>query len=133
MLRRLRGLHQQGSMVYFPTLVCVCRHTTFSFVSLSLADIQQKDREVLELLQERVTLFSDLAEVTGGQSVTVPTNSRNIFRADTPYAPQAERLLNDAIVEGKQRSVRHTEIQSLVPTDIKTALLFMSNFSGQTE
>ncbi|XP_048008758.1 rho guanine nucleotide exchange factor 2 isoform X2 [Megalobrama amblycephala] len=63
------------------------------------ADIQQKDREVLELLQERVTLFSDLAEVTGGQSVTVPTNSRNIFRADTPYAPQAERLLNDAIVE----------------------------------
>ncbi|XP_067305518.1 rho guanine nucleotide exchange factor 2 [Pseudorasbora parva] len=63
------------------------------------ADIQQKDREVLELLQERVTLFSDLAEVTGGQSVTVPTNSRNIFRADTPYAPQAERLLNEAIVE----------------------------------
>uniref|UniRef100_A0A6Q2WYG3 Rho/rac guanine nucleotide exchange factor (GEF) 2 n=1 Tax=Esox lucius TaxID=8010 RepID=A0A6Q2WYG3_ESOLU len=29
------------------------------------ADIQQKDREVLELLQERVTLFSDLAEITG--------------------------------------------------------------------
>uniref|UniRef100_A0A8C1NXH3 Rho/rac guanine nucleotide exchange factor (GEF) 2 n=1 Tax=Cyprinus carpio TaxID=7962 RepID=A0A8C1NXH3_CYPCA len=63
------------------------------------ADIQQKDREVLELLQERVTLFSDLAEASGGQNVNVPTNSRNIFRADTPYAPQAEKLLNDAIVE----------------------------------
>uniref|UniRef100_A0A4W5N0U8 Rho/Rac guanine nucleotide exchange factor 2 n=1 Tax=Hucho hucho TaxID=62062 RepID=A0A4W5N0U8_9TELE len=64
------------------------------------ADIQQKDREVLELLQERVTLFSDLAEVTGGgQEVTLPTNSRNIFRADTPYAPQAEYLLTDAISE----------------------------------
>lgn len=63
------------------------------------ADIQQKDREVLELLQERVTLFSDLVEATGGQNVTVPTNSRNIFRADTPYAPQAEKLLNEAIVE----------------------------------
>ncbi|KAA0703566.1 Rho guanine nucleotide exchange factor 2 [Triplophysa tibetana] len=63
------------------------------------ADIQQKDREVLELLQERVTLFSDLAEITGGQNVTIPTNSRNIFRADSPYAPQAERLLNDAINE----------------------------------
>uniref|UniRef100_A0A672RD75 Rho/Rac guanine nucleotide exchange factor 2 n=1 Tax=Sinocyclocheilus grahami TaxID=75366 RepID=A0A672RD75_SINGR len=63
------------------------------------ADIQQKDREVLELLQERVTLFSDLAEATGGQNVNVPTNSRNIFRADTPYAPQAEKLLNDAFVE----------------------------------
>ncbi|XP_026140467.1 rho guanine nucleotide exchange factor 2-like [Carassius auratus] len=63
------------------------------------ADIQQKDREVLELLQERVTLFSDLAEATGGQNVNVPSNCRNIFRADTPYAPQAEKLLNDAIVE----------------------------------
>ncbi|XP_072524942.1 rho guanine nucleotide exchange factor 2 isoform X2 [Salminus brasiliensis] len=63
------------------------------------ADIQQKDREVLELLQERVTLFYDLAEVTGGQEVTHPTNCRNVFRADTPYAPQAERLLNNAIAE----------------------------------
>uniref|UniRef100_A0AAY5F536 Rho/rac guanine nucleotide exchange factor (GEF) 2 n=1 Tax=Electrophorus electricus TaxID=8005 RepID=A0AAY5F536_ELEEL len=68
-----------------------------------LPDIQQKDREVLELLQERVTLFSDLAEVTGGQEVTLPTSSRNVFRADTPHAPQAERLLNSAITEGTQR------------------------------
>ncbi|XP_067094802.1 rho guanine nucleotide exchange factor 2 isoform X1 [Osmerus mordax] len=64
------------------------------------ADIQQKDREVLELLQERVTLFSDLAEVTGcGQEAAPPNNSRNMFRADTPYAPQAECLLTDAISE----------------------------------
>ncbi|XP_067111773.1 rho guanine nucleotide exchange factor 2 isoform X1 [Osmerus mordax] len=63
------------------------------------ADIQQKDREVLELLQERVTLFSDLAEVTGGQEVTLPPNSRNLFRADTPQAPQGEKLLMDAIAE----------------------------------
>ncbi|KAK3513620.1 hypothetical protein QTP70_028145 [Hemibagrus guttatus] len=63
------------------------------------ADIQQKDREVLELLQERVTLFSDLAEVTGGQEVTMPTSSRNMFRAETPHALQAEKLLNNAIAE----------------------------------
>ncbi|KAI1885969.1 hypothetical protein AGOR_G00209220 [Albula goreensis] len=63
------------------------------------ADIQQKDREVLELLQERVTLFSDLAEVTSGLEVTLPHNPRNLFRADTPHAPQAERLLTDAITE----------------------------------
>ncbi|KAL0984871.1 hypothetical protein UPYG_G00149750 [Umbra pygmaea] len=64
------------------------------------ADIQQKDRELLELLQERVTLFSDLVEVTGaGQEVMPPKNSRNIFRADTPHAPQAEQLLNNAITE----------------------------------
>uniref|UniRef100_A0A4W5MHC6 Rho guanine nucleotide exchange factor (GEF) 2a n=1 Tax=Hucho hucho TaxID=62062 RepID=A0A4W5MHC6_9TELE len=67
------------------------------------ADIQQKDREVLELIQERVTLFSDLAEVTGGQEVMLPggPNSRNLFRADTPHAPLGERLLTDAIAEGE--------------------------------
>ncbi|XP_036372183.1 rho guanine nucleotide exchange factor 1a isoform X2 [Megalops cyprinoides] len=63
------------------------------------ADIQQKDREVLELLQERVTLFSDLAEVTGGGEVSLPSNSRNLFRANTPQAPRGEQLLLDAIAE----------------------------------
>ena len=55
---------------------------------------------MLELLQERVTLFSDLAEVTGGQEVTLPPNSRNLFRADTPQAPRGEKLLMDAVAEG---------------------------------
>ncbi|CAL8297115.1 unnamed protein product [Lota lota] len=63
------------------------------------ADIQQKDREVLELLQERVTLFSDLAEVTGACEVPLPINTRNLFRANTAQAPRAEKLLLDAISE----------------------------------
>ncbi|XP_035385138.1 rho guanine nucleotide exchange factor 1a isoform X2 [Electrophorus electricus] len=63
------------------------------------ADIQQKDREVLELLQERVTLFSDLAEVMGGHEVMPPPNSRNLFRADTPQAPRGEQLLTQAVSE----------------------------------
>ncbi|KAF3692512.1 Rho guanine nucleotide exchange factor 2 Guanine nucleotide exchange factor H1 [Channa argus] len=72
------------------------------------ADIQQKDREVLELLQERVTLFSDLVEVTGrgevdGEGVEITSccssSCRNLFRADTPHAPQAEPLLTRAIAE----------------------------------
>uniref|UniRef100_A0A8C1DZD1 Rho/rac guanine nucleotide exchange factor (GEF) 2b n=1 Tax=Cyprinus carpio carpio TaxID=630221 RepID=A0A8C1DZD1_CYPCA len=95
------------------------------------ADIQQKDREVLELLQERVTLFSDLAEASGGQNVNVPTNSRNIFRADTPYAPQAEKLLNEAIVEGRQ-SLQHYR-EHLVMKDFNTTFLFVCEFSGQTD
>ncbi|XP_034466628.1 rho guanine nucleotide exchange factor 2 isoform X1 [Hippoglossus hippoglossus] len=80
------------------------------------ADIQQKDREVLELLQERVTLFSDLVEATGrggaeeeegglevSTSSTKTSSSslfcRNLFRADTPHAPQAELLLVATIAE----------------------------------
>lgn len=56
---------------------------------------------MLELLQERVTLFSDLAEVMAGQEVLLPPNSRNLFRADTPQAPRGERLLTQAITEGE--------------------------------
>ncbi|XP_068178967.1 rho guanine nucleotide exchange factor 2-like isoform X4 [Antennarius striatus] len=75
------------------------------------ADIQQKDREVLELLQERVTLFSDLMEATGreeedggvdpvGSASRSPASCcRNLFRADTPHAPQAEMLLTSSISE----------------------------------
>ncbi|TRY58753.1 hypothetical protein DNTS_034572 [Danionella cerebrum] len=63
------------------------------------ADIQQKDSEVLELLQERVTLFSDLAEVMGGFEVMLPSCSRNLFRAESPQAPRGEQLLTQAITE----------------------------------
>uniref|UniRef100_A0A8C5B1J0 Rho guanine nucleotide exchange factor (GEF) 2a n=1 Tax=Gadus morhua TaxID=8049 RepID=A0A8C5B1J0_GADMO len=70
------------------------------------ADIQQKDREVVELLQERVTLFSDLAEVTGACEVPLPINTRNLFRANTAQAPRAEKLLLDSIAEGTQYAHR---------------------------
>lgn len=65
---------------------------------------------MLELLQERVTLFSDLVEATGrggdeeGGNVKTSSSSspscRNLFRADSPYAPQAEPLLASSITEG---------------------------------
>uniref|UniRef100_A0AAQ6A039 Rho guanine nucleotide exchange factor (GEF) 1a n=1 Tax=Amphiprion ocellaris TaxID=80972 RepID=A0AAQ6A039_AMPOC len=63
------------------------------------ADLQQKDQEMLELLQERVTLFCELAEVTCGQEGLQPPITRYLFRADTPQAPRAEKLLLDATAE----------------------------------
>uniref|UniRef100_UPI0037E8CD50 rho guanine nucleotide exchange factor 2 isoform X4 n=1 Tax=Semicossyphus pulcher TaxID=241346 RepID=UPI0037E8CD50 len=63
------------------------------------ADLQQKDREMLELLQERVMLFCELAEVTSGQDGLQPSITRYLFRADTPQAPRAEKLLLDATAE----------------------------------
>ncbi|KAM9340307.1 rho guanine nucleotide exchange factor 2 [Symphorus nematophorus] len=63
------------------------------------ADLQQKDREMLELLQERVTLFCELAELTSGQEGLQPSITRYLFRADTPQAPRAEKLLLDATAE----------------------------------
>uniref|UniRef100_A0A672R8Q6 Rho guanine nucleotide exchange factor 2-like n=1 Tax=Sinocyclocheilus grahami TaxID=75366 RepID=A0A672R8Q6_SINGR len=75
------------------------------------ADIQQKDREVLELLQERVTLFSDLAEVMGGYEVMLPSCSRNLFRAESPQAPHGEQLLTQAITEGKTDRMLHSGLK----------------------
>ncbi|XP_078123796.1 rho guanine nucleotide exchange factor 2 isoform X2 [Sander vitreus] len=63
------------------------------------AELQQKDREMLELLQERVTLFCDLAEVTSGHEGLQPPITRYLFRADTAQAPRAEKLLLDATTE----------------------------------
>lgn len=69
---------------------------------------------MLELLQERVTLFADLVEATGrggddeggnfksssSSSSCSSSSCRNLFRADSPYAPQAEPLLASSITEG---------------------------------
>lgn len=75
------------------------------------AEIQQKDREVLELLQERLTLFSDLVQATSpdpdpdqspdlGLGFRPKTDfSRRLFRSDSGPAPQAEPLLNGALSE----------------------------------
>lgn len=84
-------------------------YPSLSSSSFSTADIQQKDREVLELLQERVSLFSDLVQVAARgeteeeRGVEVKTSTcRNLFRADTPHAPKAEPLLLAAMSEGKE-------------------------------
>uniref|UniRef100_A0A8C1BVL6 Rho guanine nucleotide exchange factor (GEF) 2a n=2 Tax=Cyprinus carpio TaxID=7962 RepID=A0A8C1BVL6_CYPCA len=82
------------------------------------ADIQQKDREVLELLQERVTLFSDLAEVMGGYEVMLPSCSRNLFRAESPQAPHGEQLLTQAITEGKTDRMLHSGPKQGVPPEV---------------
>ncbi|KAJ0066630.1 hypothetical protein NL108_016255 [Boleophthalmus pectinirostris] len=71
------------------------------------AEIQQKDREVLELLQERLTLFSDLVQATSlDPDPERPKTdfSRRLFRSDSGPAPQAEPLLHGAICEVEKLS-----------------------------
>lgn len=93
-----------------------CWYFTVYWSSCSVsADIQQKDREVLELLQERVTLFSDLAEVMGGYEVMQPSCSRNLFRAESSQALRGEQLLTQAITEGKTDRMLHLWLKQGVP------------------
>ncbi|XP_029700826.1 rho guanine nucleotide exchange factor 2 isoform X2 [Takifugu rubripes] len=70
-----------------------------AFLRRLRADLHQKNQEVLELLQERVTLFCELAEVTSGQEGLQPPITRSLFRADVPHAPRAGKLLLDATAE----------------------------------
>lgn len=78
----------------------LCRADLAQCAPPPLADLQQKNQEVLELLQERVTLFCELAEVTSGQEDLQPPITRCLFRGDVPHAPRAGKLLLDATAEG---------------------------------
>ena len=70
----------------------------------STAELRQKDRALVELLQEKVGLFAEMThfqvEVDGG-GVTLPTLPRGLFRSESLECPRGERLLQDAIREGE--------------------------------
>lgn len=71
---------------------------------------------MLELLQERVSLFCELAEVTSGQDLYPPV-TRYMFRADTPQAPRAEKNLQDATAEGDSPNPQHEYLETnIFPT-----------------
>ncbi|XP_070703078.1 rho guanine nucleotide exchange factor 2 isoform X2 [Pempheris klunzingeri] len=91
------------------------------------ADLQQKDREMLELLQERVTLFCELAEVTSGQDGLQPPITRYLFRADTPQAPRAEKFLLDATAEVDRLS------ELLLGSSVDIPLLSLQNHMDLVE
>ncbi|XP_065713897.1 rho guanine nucleotide exchange factor 2 isoform X2 [Patagioenas fasciata] len=60
--------------------------------------IQQQDRQISALLEEKVGLFADvLALASGCEEPLGPP--RPLFRCDSPEASQGERLLHDAIRE----------------------------------
>ncbi|XP_021104943.1 rho guanine nucleotide exchange factor 2 isoform X1 [Heterocephalus glaber] len=66
-------------------------------------ELQQKDRALVELLQEKVGLFAEMthfqAEEDGISGVPLPTLPRGLFRSESLESPRGERLLQDAIRE----------------------------------
>ncbi|KAJ1064142.1 hypothetical protein K5549_014556 [Capra hircus] len=66
-------------------------------------ELQQKDRALVELLQEKVGLFAEMThfqvEEDGGSGVPLPTLPRGLFRSESLESPRGERLLQDAIRE----------------------------------
>ena len=68
-------------------------------------ELQQKDRALVELLQEKVGLFAEMThfqvEEDGGSGMPLPTLPRGLFRSESLESPRGERLLQDAIREGE--------------------------------
>ncbi|XP_006005168.1 rho guanine nucleotide exchange factor 2 isoform X2 [Latimeria chalumnae] len=62
-------------------------------------EIQQKDREIQELLEERVNLFSEVLQLQASQEVPLNPNSRNLFRSDSANSLKGEKLITEAIKE----------------------------------
>uniref|UniRef100_A0A3B4BGC3 Rho guanine nucleotide exchange factor (GEF) 28a n=1 Tax=Periophthalmus magnuspinnatus TaxID=409849 RepID=A0A3B4BGC3_9GOBI len=92
------------------------------------ADLQHKDSEVLDLLHQRVALFSELSELSSGQSLH-SANTRSLFRADTLQAPRAERLLLEATKEGM--SIRISKIISNSCTEQHQTSSLQHNIRGK--
>lgn len=76
--------------------------------SLSTVELQQKDRALVELLQEKVGLFAEMThfqvEEDGSSGMPLPTLPRGLFRSESFESPRGERLLQDAIREGEGAS-----------------------------
>ena len=71
----------------------------------STVELQQKDRALVELLQEKVGMFAEMThfqvEEDGGGGMPLPTLPRGLFRSESLESPRGERLLQDAIREGE--------------------------------
>uniref|UniRef100_A0A8D2KVK3 Rho guanine nucleotide exchange factor 2 n=1 Tax=Varanus komodoensis TaxID=61221 RepID=A0A8D2KVK3_VARKO len=65
--------------------------------------LQQRDREIAELLEEKVGLFADvLALQSGGENGPLPgVSPRTLFRTESADIPRGEKLIQEAIKEGK--------------------------------
>ncbi|TMS18067.1 Rho guanine nucleotide exchange factor 2 [Larimichthys crocea] len=99
------------------------------------ADLQQKDREMLELLQERVTLFCELAEVTSGHEGLQPPITRYLFRADTPQAPLdrlSELLLGSSVEIPPSCHHNHMEVGAVIKQDSILELLLLQPQESMT-
>ncbi|ELW59845.1 Rho guanine nucleotide exchange factor 2 [Tupaia chinensis] len=100
-------------------------------------ELQQKDRALVELLQEKVGLFAEMthfqAEEDGGSGMPLPTLPRGLFRSESLESPRGERLLQDAIreVEGLKDLLVGPGVE-LLSTAREPALPLDPDSSGNT-
>uniref|UniRef100_A0A8C0IZS7 Rho guanine nucleotide exchange factor 2 n=1 Tax=Chelonoidis abingdonii TaxID=106734 RepID=A0A8C0IZS7_CHEAB len=98
----------------------------------------QRDREITELLEEKVGLFAEMLSLQSGceDPPACPT-PRTLFQAESLDGPRGEKLLHDAIHEGLGPSVppvlvTHRQISALEGASAASHLLALSSADGET-
>ncbi|XP_078062257.1 rho guanine nucleotide exchange factor 2-like [Mustelus asterias] len=65
-----------------------------------LADeIQQRDRGITELLEERAALFLQVLQLKASEDLTAESGGRRLFRSESNECPKGEKLIADAVKE----------------------------------
>lgn len=83
------------AQVSLPELL-FCLHPCFLFTPTE--QLQQKDKQILLLLEEKTKIFQDMADSSVQEEVP---DSRLLFRANTEEAPKGEAIMKTAIDEGE--------------------------------
>ncbi|XP_078386158.1 A-kinase anchor protein 13-like isoform X5 [Cetorhinus maximus] len=61
--------------------------------------LQERDQQILSLLEEKLRLYKEMVETSGHEEASQSLNTRNFFRANLEDAPKGESLLKDAMKE----------------------------------
>ncbi|CAJ0953298.1 unnamed protein product [Ranitomeya imitator] len=61
--------------------------------------IQQRDREVADILEDKVTLFLKVLQLQSGEDAPLGGNTRKLFRTESTDSYRGEKLISEAIKE----------------------------------
>ncbi|XP_038669297.1 LOW QUALITY PROTEIN: A-kinase anchor protein 13-like [Scyliorhinus canicula] len=61
--------------------------------------LQERDQQILSLLEEKLRLYKEIAETSGHEEASRSLIARSFFRANSEDAPKGESLLKDAMKE----------------------------------
>ncbi|XP_077116333.1 rho guanine nucleotide exchange factor 2 isoform X1 [Ranitomeya variabilis] len=61
--------------------------------------IQQRDREVADILEDKVTLFAKVLQLQAGEDTPLGGNTRKLFRTESTDSYRGEKLISEAIKE----------------------------------
>jgi len=91
------GPMSQESLHFLAEAFIFLLHVCFLFTPTE--QLQQKDKQILLLLEEKAKIFRDMGDSSVQEDMPI---SRLLFRANTEEAPKGEAIMKTAINESEQ-------------------------------